>query len=245
MTSVTEWQRALRASDLPLATKGLLYTLSTYADWTTGEHIRPGEKLQDECHIPPRTAYRHIKPALDAGWLVQTCHGSTAPKRTWANEYRLAVPDHFSTVEHGPDHRPDVADDQGDATDHRPDVADDQPTIGHSGTDHRPDVAAHLDITPSHKSYARHSDETHSDRAKDSAPVEVVPWDGDLSRLAIPFQFDPGAREYYVRPDGTIRPVRGLPRPGEVRATLDLRDISLTQAIQAELAVFGAQRAGK
>jgi hypothetical protein len=145
MTSVTEWQQALREADIPLATKGLLYVLSTYADWTTGEHIRPGALLQDKCHIPPRTAYRHIKPAIDAGWLVPTCNGSTAPKRNWANEYRLAVPDH----------RPYVADDQGDATDHRPYVADDEPTIGHSEHDHRPYVAAYLDITPPIEDYSR------------------------------------------------------------------------------------------
>ena len=214
MISVTAWQQALRASDLPLATKGVLYILSTYADWTTGEHARPGELIQTECGIPRKTAYNHIKAAIDAGWLVQTCHGSTAPKRNWSNEYRLAIPDHGSSV----------ADGLEGTTDHGSSVTDDRPTMGHSGTDHGSPVTPHLDIAPHHESYLVSSGEVDLDR-----PDEVATWDGDTSRLILPARVLGGSRPYYVSADGRVRQIRGLPRAGEVRVDLDLLDIQIAQ----------------
>lgn len=205
MISVTEWQKRLRATDLPLATKGVLLTLSTYADWTTGEHIHPGELLQDECHIPRTTAWRHITAAIDAGWIIQTCHGPTAPRKTWANEYRLAIPDHVSSTEHG------------------------QPTTFHLRNDHVPPVEHHLVSTPLHKATSSASGKNgHTKSNQSEKPI----WDGNISSVTLPRRFDPGLREYFVSPDGTVRPSRGLQRSGEVRVPLDLEDIRHARVTQ-------------
>jgi hypothetical protein len=213
MTSVTEWQRALRSADLPHHVKATLYILSTYADWTTGEHARPGERLQDDCNIPRKTAYNHIKAALAAGWLVQTYNGGAGSgRKKWANEYRLTLPveaiEHVSPVTHALEGTPK----------HVSPVADAMPEHGSPVADgHGSPVTRHLDIEPSHKTNLDYIDDEvppRSSRAKGDLPE----WDGDVSVLVPPpgIRLVPGMQEYFVRADGTCRLARGRVRPDEV-----------------------------
>jgi hypothetical protein len=91
-----EWRSALASDkDISLTLKGFGMVLAQYADWTTGEHIHPGERLLEEKHgISESTSGRHFKALAKARYLYQTYDGkwSKDGRRDWSSEYRLILP---------------------------------------------------------------------------------------------------------------------------------------------------------
>lgn len=86
-----DWERVVRrARALPLATKGVAYTLATYAD-DDGGGIFPGEqRLAAVCGIGERMVRKHVAALRAAGLLEHVSRANRAAGR--ADVHRLAVP---------------------------------------------------------------------------------------------------------------------------------------------------------
>ncbi|WP_409141920.1 helix-turn-helix domain-containing protein [Cellulosimicrobium sp. RS] len=86
-----EWERVVRrARALPLATKGVAYTLATYAS-DDGRRIFPGEqRLALVCGVSPRMIRKHIATLRAAGLLELVSRADRRHGR--ADEHRLTVP---------------------------------------------------------------------------------------------------------------------------------------------------------
>jgi hypothetical protein len=99
MTTQTEFEKAIWADrKLTTAQKIIGLCLARYADWATGEHSHPGNKLiAEECGMTERTVERNTPALLDQGWLIQTYRGQ-GRNSSYANEYRLSLPDMMSVT---------------------------------------------------------------------------------------------------------------------------------------------------
>lgn len=86
-----EWERVVRrARALSLATKGVAYTLATYAS-DDGRRIFPGEqRLALVCGVSPRMIRKHIASLRAAGLIELTSRADRRHGR--ADEHRLTVP---------------------------------------------------------------------------------------------------------------------------------------------------------
>lgn len=66
--NVFAWIRGVRATDLPIGVKAVLYTLASHANGE-GTCFPSHELLAEECSCSPSTLSRHLKEARGAGWL--------------------------------------------------------------------------------------------------------------------------------------------------------------------------------
>lgn len=87
------WQNMIANDpDLPLATKGVAYTLSLYAR-ADGANIHPGnERLARQCCVTDRQLRRHIAVLEERGYLFRVCRGTNLGRTIRANQWNLTTP---------------------------------------------------------------------------------------------------------------------------------------------------------
>jgi hypothetical protein len=99
MTTQSEFETAIWADrKLTTAQKFIGLCIARYADWETGEHSHPGNKLiAEECAMDEKTVRRNLPALIDQGWIVQTYWGR-GRKSDKANEYTLSLPGMMSVT---------------------------------------------------------------------------------------------------------------------------------------------------
>ena len=87
-----EWERAVKASDLPPTRKLVLAMLATHAN-KAGLAYPSQATLASECGLSERAVRGHLTAAREAGWLDRTRKGGrVSDERVVSSEYLLTIP---------------------------------------------------------------------------------------------------------------------------------------------------------
>lgn len=88
---VHEWKLAFRASDLPSPAKHVLFELCEFMD-KDGKRCFPSiQLLASNTGMGEKTVRRHLKVAVEKGWLFRLRHGKNG--QAWANyHYQAKLP---------------------------------------------------------------------------------------------------------------------------------------------------------
>ena len=92
-----QWYTAIGLSDLPPMVRLVAWGYSCYADFATGQGVRPNTRtVAAQCGLDVRTVERHRPALIDAGWLVVT---EEAIPRKRPRTYLLSIPEGFEAPE--------------------------------------------------------------------------------------------------------------------------------------------------
>jgi Helix-turn-helix domain len=87
------WQRALRDSGLPAATRLVGLVLSTYMNMQGGSAFPGASRLANDTGLCVRTVKKHLGRLVRTGWLVIVERGGLKGEKRRANRYQATFPD--------------------------------------------------------------------------------------------------------------------------------------------------------
>jgi hypothetical protein len=87
-----DWVPLIRWLPLASTTKAVAYALATFADYGTGENVRPGERLLAQATgLSTRAVREHVNVLLEEGLLYRHSNGKFHGRRGWASVFVLCA----------------------------------------------------------------------------------------------------------------------------------------------------------